>query len=778
MRRALVLAVLVLGAGVFAIPGGDASTTKVVDGRIADWVGVSSGFAGSTQSSNGEFIYQDHLFDDLGPETRQRASQHGTTGAPDGDYRYPTEETGAPDAKATRRYGNNAADLQELRFAADANDLFVMARLSTMLDKSVAAVAIGLDTDPENTSDDAKPWPYAAGVSAKGVDKVITLWGDGGTITDLDAEPDAVTTLPEVAAVDDTSDNAIEARVPRSLVGASTVNAWVAVGLWDGSEFMAVPTGAPTVDKPGGGLGGTRIWNAGFRKNETGSYMEEVQAGALAAGDITAFTDEVRIEDLVAGIDDPFELVTEKFYAVVIDTGFAIPPDDTVPPSRWEGVDYVGRPGRFQGLAGRALTQEFEFYGRYQPYGLYIPEDHGSRQLPAALALHGIGGSHSTYNTQEGFIRDMGEGFDQYEPMYLITPLARGGSFYADWGEAETLAVLDDAARRVHFDPERLYLTGYSMGGYGVYRLASLYPDRFAAAVSWAGYTGEFTGNYLTDPVNEALDRPKGTQGRANIGDPVDTMENLRHVPLVHMAGTNDEIVPTSGQLAAVRRLDELDYRSRLDLYPGYEHFSFALVDDWRRGREWLAAHPTRTKQPRVVDYLFSDAWTQEGLAGELGLVHGDVWWISDLAMRTPPPSAFDFSSVQAESWRVPQHEYTVERATTPVAEPSPHTQQSVSWAPAIPPKKKDEGNRLSLRLRNVSDITIDLAAAGLSPCGLVLDIDTDGPVTIRLDARYQRAVRLVGTVAGSVRRESGSFNALVTADGPPGQSTVACAGI
>src|SRR5438876_144659 len=52
----------------------------------------------------------------------------------------------------------------------------------------------------------------------------------------------------------------------------------------------------------------------------------------------------------------------------------------------------------------------------------------------------------------------------------------------------------NDAFGRVPVDRSRLYLTGYSMGGYGAYRLASLYPDLFAAAAVWAGYTGEFLG--------------------------------------------------------------------------------------------------------------------------------------------------------------------------------------------------------------------------------------------------------------------------------------------
>ena len=59
-----------------------------------------------------------------------------------------------------------------------------------------------------------------------------------------------------------------------------------------------------------------------------------------------------------------------------------------------------------------------------------------------------------------------------------------------------------DDLRRVREPPaecraDRRYLTGYSMGGYGVYRFATIHPDWWAGAAVWAGYSGEFTGNYV-----------------------------------------------------------------------------------------------------------------------------------------------------------------------------------------------------------------------------------------------------------------------------------------
>ncbi len=553
-----------------------------MDGRVSDWRGTSSLLGGTWQYSAGEFVYQDHIYDDLGADTRQRSQQHGVTGPSAGDYRYPADE---------KRYGNNAADLLELRFATDSDSLWVLARMNTLKVRDATVVAIGIDADG-NVATGGGAWPYAAGIAVTGVDRVITLWGTGGTVTELPSA--SRTVLRDVAADTSNEHNAIEARIPRSAIGsARRIRVWAASGLWDGadSEWMAIQPGSPTVTAPGGGNPAfpARAFNVAFRDDETGSYMEELQAQALSAGDIARFHANVDLGALASGVRRPYKIRKKRFYAVVMDQRFTIPPHH-------EGMSYEGVAGRFSGVSGAAFTQKFSFFGRHQPYGLYVPSVYGSRApIPAALVLHGHGGSHSTYNTQPGFLRDMGEGDGTNSPpMFLMTPLARGSSFYADWGEADTLAVLSDVFARFPLDPERLYLTGYSMGGYGVYRLASLYPDRFAAAAVWAGYSGEFLGSYVTDPRTIVGDptgqyeqifgrvRPTllqfgiggGRQGKAAIGDPVDTLENLRHLPLVHLAGTNDQLLPVSGQYAGPRRLAELGYRSRFDLYPGYEHLT------------------------------------------------------------------------------------------------------------------------------------------------------------------------------------------------------------
>ena len=59
------------------------------------------------------------------------------------------------------------------------------------------------------------------------------------------------------------------------------------------------------------------------------------------------------------------------------------------------------------------------------------------------------------------------------------------------WGdetmEAQVFKILDLSMDRYQGDPDQVYLTGLSMGGYGTWAFGYKYPDRFAALVPVCG---------------------------------------------------------------------------------------------------------------------------------------------------------------------------------------------------------------------------------------------------------------------------------------------------
>jgi pimeloyl-ACP methyl ester carboxylesterase len=454
---------------------------------------------------------------------------------------------------------------------------------------------------------------------------------------------------------------------------------------------------------------------------------------------VTPFSFGFDLSELSSGADRPWMATPGTFYVAILDTGMAIPP-------LGEGVSYDGVPGRFAGLGGEILNQQFSFLGRYQPYGLYLPSTwDGETALPAALVLHGHGGSHSSYNQFPGFLDDFGE----HPPTVLVTPLARGSSFYADYGEHEVLAVLDDVERRWSIDPERLYLTGYSMGGYGVYRLGALYPDRFAGAVVWAGYSGEFTGL----PRGEAGSSiASGERDTTPTGDAVRNLESFLHLPVLHLTGTNDEIVPVTGQLAASRRLDDLGYRHRLDVYPGYEHLSFGIVDEWSEPRAWLG-DARRETAPRDIALAVSEGWRSADLQPVLDLPGASAWWLTAVVQRDGRDDPLVNGDVAATSAALPGHDHTVTPTTDVVIEPTPHTRTGIAWTSG-PAAAID--NRLDLALRNIGRVDVDLPRAGLVADGLEVVVETDGASNVVLGGPPD-AVTLA--VTASPRGATGSLD-------------------
>jgi hypothetical protein len=95
--------------------------------------------SGTDAYREGEYLYQDYLFDDHGAETGVASSPPGVASfsPADGDLRYPT----------AGRYANNAADLVEFRIRPTARAIVYRVTLGTVLADDAAVVGIGVDTD-------------------------------------------------------------------------------------------------------------------------------------------------------------------------------------------------------------------------------------------------------------------------------------------------------------------------------------------------------------------------------------------------------------------------------------------------------------------------------------------------------------------------------------------------------------------------------------------------------------------------------------------------------
>jgi len=137
-------------------------------------------------------------------------------------------------------------------------------------------------------------------------------------------------------------------------------------------------------------------------------------------------------------------------------------------------------------LAGQPCLIHYEspVDGSQQAYGVYVPQGPPPETgYPAAFHTHGYGWAVSSS------FSDWQKAWADGHRWVLINLNARGPQFYEGIGEVATMEVVRDATARFGLDPERLYITGSSMGGTGAFRHGVRHPYTFAAAVGVDGWT-------------------------------------------------------------------------------------------------------------------------------------------------------------------------------------------------------------------------------------------------------------------------------------------------
>ncbi len=120
-----------------------------------------------------------------------------------------------------------------------------------------------------------------------------------------------------------------------------------------------------------------------------------------------------------------------------------------------------------------------------QAYGVYLPDAGPPRGSGYPAVLHGHGYGWRVSSSFSGFQREWAD----RHGWVLIHLNARGPNFYDGVGDYETLRVIEDASAKFGLDPDRIYMTGGSMGGTGALRMGLRHPDVFAAVMGVDGWT-------------------------------------------------------------------------------------------------------------------------------------------------------------------------------------------------------------------------------------------------------------------------------------------------
>lgn len=250
-------------------------------------------------------------------------------------------------------------------------------------------------------------------------------------------------------------------------------------------------------------------------------------------------------------------------------------------------VENILKTGRVYGAqpVGLQPSIPMHVHGRTFRYGLYVPSTYEPTKAHAlVLCLHGAGFTGDAY--LERWQTRLDEG-------YLVAcPTLPQGNWWTREAADVVLATLRAVQSRYHVDPNRIFLTGMSNGGIGVYVVGSHYAPLFAGLAPMAGGLDEVLLPFL---------------------------ENLRHTPVYLIHGTQDQVMPVELSRTIAQELTRLGYpftyreHDRTHPVAGGHYFPREELPDLVG---WFGTHrrdpfPKRVTVVRDATHLSHFAWVR-----------------------------------------------------------------------------------------------------------------------------------------------------------------------
>lgn len=200
-------------------------------------------------------------------------------------------------------------------------------------------------------------------------------------------------------------------------------------------------------------------------------------------------------------------------------------------------------------------------------YLLFLPEGYSNdsdKKWPLMLFLHGAGERGSDVNKVKIHgppkIVENRKDF----PFIVVSPQCPSNSW---WQPFQLNALLDEIQSKYKVDPDRVYLTGLSMGGYGTWELATQSPQRFAAIAPICGG-----------------------------GNPV-LARRIKDLPIWVFHGDADHTVPVARSDEMVEALKKAGADVKYTRYEGVDHDSWTRTYANEELFQWMLSHKRGEKK-------------------------------------------------------------------------------------------------------------------------------------------------------------------------------------
>lgn len=196
--------------------------------------------------------------------------------------------------------------------------------------------------------------------------------------------------------------------------------------------------------------------------------------------------------------------------------------------------------------------------GSKMTYGISLPADDApdGEPRPLVLALH-PGGSAPYYGSNF-MVRIVEPALRDWNAI-IVAPDVPARRWNNEQSEQAVLALLDDVMAKHAVDPDRILVTGFSMGGRGTWYFATRHSGMFTGAIAMAAYQGDAS------------------------------LDGLGSMPIQLIHSPSDEVVPFGPAQDTADALAARNHPSGLIQVDGAGHYNMvAYVEPLTRAARWL----------------------------------------------------------------------------------------------------------------------------------------------------------------------------------------------
>ena len=190
-------------------------------------------------------------------------------------------------------------------------------------------------------------------------------------------------------------------------------------------------------------------------------------------------------------------------------------------------------------------------------YAISIPKNYSpTTPVPLVLALH-YGGAPN--GAAQGVLLTLVQPALADLGAIIVAPETLGGAWSTAQNDRGVSSLLDAVETAYRIDTNKVAVTGFSMGGTGVWFFAGKYPERFSAAIPVAGMPPAAAGNWRT--------------------------------PVFAVHSRSDEVMPIGPTETRIAELRKAGVQAELVVLTGISHHETQrFTDGLRRAVPWLKA--------------------------------------------------------------------------------------------------------------------------------------------------------------------------------------------